>query len=1322
MTQQNDTAPLEGIAVVGMAGRFPGADSIAQFWQNLRDGKELVSTFTDEHLLSVGVDPSVLQDPSFVKAGVVCEGLDLFDADFFAMPPSEAKLTDPQHRLFLECAWQALEDAGYDPEKTRHRIGVFAGTGMNNYLLYNLASNPEVMRNWNVVQKLIASDKDFLATRVSYKLNLKGPSITIQTACSTSLVAVHLGCQSLLNGESDMVLAGGVTVHLPHSAGHLYEQGSILSPDGHCRAFDARAEGTVFSSGMGIVVLKRLADAVSDGDSIHAIIKGSCVNNDGAAKIGYTAPSVDGQAACIAEAQALAGVTGDEVTYVETHGTGTQLGDPIEVAALTKAFHRTTQNKNFCAIGSLKTNVGHMDAAAGVGGLIKTILAVENRTLPPSLNFEQPNPNIDFANSPFYVQQKSSEWMPPNGRRVAGVSSFGVGGTNAHVIVGDAPPIPSTKETDPWQVLTISAKTTGALEKATDNLVDFLAGHGDVNLADVAFTLQNGRKAFPHRRIVAAKNVEDAIQLLKSREPKRVFTGRQDQSDNPAVFMFPGQAAQFVNMGLEIYRTEKRFREEIDLCCSLLKPHLNFDLKDVLYPSTEKLDEATSQLNETWLTQPAMFAVEYASAKQWMHWGLRPAAMIGHSIGEYVAACLAGVFSLEDGLALVAARGRLMQSLPRGSMLAVLLTEEEVSKYLGPELSLAVVNGKTACVVAGPDPAIATLEETLTGQGIGCRVLPTSHAFHSHMMEPIAGPFVELFKNIKLGSPRIPYLSNVTGTWINPTQAQDPNYWARHLLQTVRFADGIGELMKQPHRIFLEIGPGSGLTSLATKHPGRSPETAVLPSFGYSREKTSDLAEIRAALGRFWLAGGRVDWSALHEGHTCHRISLPTYPFERRRYWIEGRTPTYQPIHEAETSGKDEESKLVRAGVAAAAGKSNEAVSPSDRPEMQTAYVAPSTEVHEKMATVWRGILGVEQIGIDDNFFELGGHSLLAVALARRVEQVFGKRLPLASLIEAPTIRQFSEFVGDGSKPSWSSLVPIQPVGPRSPLFLIHGAEGNVLLYRQLTQYLGPDQPVYGLQSKGLNGDGSFNTTIQDMASQYIKEIMALQPHGPYFLGGYCLGGVIALEMAQQLRAMGEEAGLVAMLDTYNLGAAVHPWFFLGTPVRFLQNLWFHGANLFSIPSANRKKFLREKIDIELTRFRIRLHAISHALQRLVGRNKQNRYPHLAVTKANDQAAARYVPKVYEGRVAVIRPKGNFLGLSSPTLGWDEIVPNGLEIHELPVRPKGMLVEPFSRLLAETLNLCLQNAPLSEERPRLGSTACVPPDGSSQRQEMEVHS
>jgi acyl transferase domain-containing protein len=890
MISPQEVEPTEGIAVIGMAGRFPGASSLVQFWKNLCEGVESVTTFADEQLISAGIEPSVIGAPNYVKAGVVLEGMDSFDAEFFKIPPREAELIDPQHRIFLESAWEALEDAGYDPDRTKLRIGVFAGAGPNNYFAYNLASNPDLMNSWNEFQRTIAIEKDYLTTRVSYKLNLKGPSIAIQTACSTSLVAVHLACQSLLNGDCDMVLAGGVFIKIPHIAGYVWEQGSILSLDGHCRAFDAMGQGTTFGSGAGIVVLKRVADALSDHDCIHAVIRASCLNNDGNAKIGYTAPSVDGQAAVISEAQALAGVTGDLITYIEAHGTGTSLGDPIEVAALTNAFRRTTQNKNFCALGSLKTNIGHLDAAAGIAGLIKVVLALENRTLPPSLNFKQPNPAIDFANSPFFVQQTLSRWQPASGWRVAGVSSFGFGGTNAHVIVEEAPPVAASENARPWQLLTISAKTSKALEKSTDNLANFLTEHKkEVNLADVAFTLQNGRKTFAHRRSLAARDVEDAIEILQSRNPKRVFTASQERSDGSVTFMFPGQAAQFVNMGLEIYLANKTFREVVDSCCDLLTPRLGFDLRQWLYPRADKAAEASEQLKQTAITQPAMFVIEYALAKLWMQWGLVPDAMIGHSLGEYVAACLAGVFHLEDALALVAARGRLMQSIPSGSMLAVRLGEEPIRQYLSEEISLAVVNGPSACVVAGPAGAIEALHRILAGKDIGCMLLQTSHAFHSRMMEPIVEPFRELFKSVRLSPPKIPYVSNLTGTWIDPAQFMDPNYWASHLLHTVRFADGIGELLKDSRRILLEVGPGQTLASLSKQSTGRPSDRVVLSSLGYTKDKASDLAEIKATLGQLWIAGARVDWEAFYRGQSRRRISLPTYPFQRRRYWIEGR-------------------------------------------------------------------------------------------------------------------------------------------------------------------------------------------------------------------------------------------------------------------------------------------------------------------------------------------------------------------------------------------------------------------------------------------------
>ena len=882
-----ETDQLDKIAVVGVAGRFPDAPNIETFWKNLCAGVESVTMFTDEQLLSAGVEPSLVEAPNFVKAGVLLDGVELFDARFFGYTPREAELTDPQHRLFLECAWEALEDAGYDPERTSLRIGVFAGSGTNSYFQKNLVTNPHLMTLLNYLQRLMVSDHDYLVTRVSYKLNLKGPSLTIQTACSTSLVATHIACQSLLNGECDMALAGGVSIKVPQIAGYLYQEGSTLSSDGRCRAFDASAQGMMPGSGVGIVVLRRLADALEDGDRVRAVIRGSAINNDGAVKIGYTAPSVEGQASVIAEAHAVAGLSADEITYVEAHGTGTTLGDPIEVAGLTQAFRRTSERQGFCAIGSVKTNIGHLGPAAGIAALIKVVLALQNGALPPSLNFQQPNPAIDFAHSPFHVQQTLSEWRPANGRRVAGVSSFGIGGTNAHAVLEEAPATDASGPSRPWQLLLLSANTTAALDKMSKNLGEHLKNHPSTSLADVAYTLQVGRKILPRRRMLVCQSLEDAVAVLESLDPRRVTSHQQEPVHRDVVFMFPGQGAQYANMSLELYRTEAEFQRQIDRCCEPLKVHLGVDLRDILYPRDEDVESASELLKQTLVAQPALFVIEYALAKLLMSWGVKPAALVGHSIGEYVAACLAGVFSLEDVLALVAARGRLMQSLPAGSMLAVSAAEEEISPLLNDRLSLAAVNGPSLCVVSGDTEAVKDLEEELSKKNVTCRHLHTSHAFHSRMMDPILSEFAREVEQADLHPPSLPIVSTVTGTWARAGEVATPGYWAKNLRQTVRFSKCVQELMKEPDRILLEVGPGTTLGTCARQHAGGSGKRIVLSSIRHPQEPTSDVAFILNTLGRLWLANVEVDWSGFYKNERRHRIPLPTYPFERQRYWIE---------------------------------------------------------------------------------------------------------------------------------------------------------------------------------------------------------------------------------------------------------------------------------------------------------------------------------------------------------------------------------------------------------------------------------------------------
>jgi acyl transferase domain-containing protein/thioesterase domain-containing protein len=905
----SEPEPL-AVAVVGMAGRFPGAKNVAEFWRNLRGGVESVRRFTDEELRAAGVSAELLADPSYVKAGVVLDDLEMFDAPFFGFNPRDASIMDPQHRNFLECAWEALEHAGHAPESFEGSIGVYAGSGMNTYLIYNLLTNRQLVESAGLfLLKQTGNDKDVLATRVSYQLDLRGPAINIQTACSTSLVAIHMACQNLLNHECDMALAGGVTIEFPHRTGYVYREGEILSADGHCRSFDNASSGTVFGSGLGIVVLRRLKDAIEDGDTIHAIVRGSAVNNDGSRKVGYLAPSVDGQAEVIAEALALAGVDAESISYIETHGTGTKVGDPIEISGLTQAYRESTGRNGFCAIGSVKSNIGHLDAAAGVTGFIKTVLALEHGEIPPSLHFEKPNPHIDFANSPFYVNAKLQEWKAGRTPRRAGVTSLGIGGTNAHVILEEAPEMERRKRQRPWQLLVLSAKSPAALEAACSNLAEHLKENPGISLRDVAFTLQAGRKAFPQRRALVCGDVQEAATVLRAANSQQVFTGVCEENDRPVVFLFSGQGSQYVNMGRDLYEGEPAFRKQIDYCSERLQPLLGLNLRGILYPDAGRAEEASELLNQTWITQPALFAIEYALAQMWLSWGIQPKAMAGHSIGEYVAACLAGVFSLDDALEITAVRGRLMQSVPAGAMVAVSLGQQELGGFLADRLSLAAVNDPGQCVVSGEFSEVEALEQRLAKRDVQFRRLRTSHAFHSAMMEPILQKFAGALKRFRLNAPAIPYISNLTGTWIAAQEAASPEYWAAHLRQTVRFADGLAELFQDPSRLFLEVGPGQVLSSLARQHPGRKSGQKVFASLRRLQEAASDQQFALTTLGQLWIAGKRVDWAGFHGTEPAGRVPLPTYPFERKRYWIEPGAPAQpaaqaqpQPVVKAEPS------------------------------------------------------------------------------------------------------------------------------------------------------------------------------------------------------------------------------------------------------------------------------------------------------------------------------------------------------------------------------------------------------------------------------------
>jgi acyl transferase domain-containing protein/acyl carrier protein len=895
MTETAGTGTETGleIAVIGLAARFPGAPDIARFWDNLENGRESITFFSREELAGSGVDAELLENPRYIGAKGVLEDADCFDAAFFGYSPGEAELMDPQVRIFHECVWTALEDAGYNPDPAagKHPIGCYAGaTNVAFWEAFSVLSGKTGA--FGDFQAEQFTNKDYLSTRIAYRFNFRGPALTVQTACSTSLVAVHLACQGLLGGECDMAVAGGVTVNQPANTGYLYQEGMVRSSDGHCRAFAAASDGTVFGDGAGVVILKRLHDALADRDHIYAVIKGSAINNDGLDKAGYTAPAIDGQAAVIRSALQMAEVQPETIGYVETHGTGTSLGDPIEIEGLKMAFN--TAKKGFCRIGSVKTNIGHLDTAAGIAGFIKTVLILKNRRIPASLNFQHPNPAIDFDSSPFTVNISSRPWQSNGGSPLrAAVSSFGIGGTNAHVVLEEAPvrQKPGESQQSQCRLFLISARSKAALERSARQLGEFFRAHPHISPADAAYTLQTGRGYFEHRRMVLCNGLDEAADAFSKNDGSGGHTFYSRQTNVPVVFMFPGQGSQYVDMSLGLYRHEPRFRRVMDRCFDILTPLYGFDLKGVLFTGSDTSAVPLSRqpgevVTDTEFAQPLLFAVEYALATLLMDWGIVPQAMTGHSIGEYTAACMAGVFSMEEALQLVSARGKAIQQAEKGAMTGVSMPEEEVHSLLEGrhELSLAAVNGPEQCVVSGTFAAIEALEKALAEQGTRFRRLHTSHAFHSAMLEPVLEDFTKKARNVNFKAPQIPYISNLSGNWISAAEAMNPDYWVRHVRETVRFGEGIGKLLQQEHALFLEVGPGRTLGSLVQQHSTVTANHRVLNLVRHPREDLDDYRYLLGRLGEMWLYGKAPDWSAFYTNQVRCRIHMPGYPFERQPF------------------------------------------------------------------------------------------------------------------------------------------------------------------------------------------------------------------------------------------------------------------------------------------------------------------------------------------------------------------------------------------------------------------------------------------------------
>jgi acyl transferase domain-containing protein/thioesterase domain-containing protein len=875
------------VAIVGMAGRFPGARSVAELWSLLAAGKEATQWLTPEELRAAGVAEADIGDSDYIRASLVLPDMEMFDADFFGFSRRDAAVLDPQHRHFLECAWEALEDAGHMPDRFDGAIGMFGGCGMQAYLPYNLMTNPQLVKSMGLfLLRHTGNDKDFLCSRVSYLLDLKGPSIGVQTACSTSLVAVHMAAQSLLSGECDMALAGGVSIELPHRQGYRYAEGEILAPDGHCRAFDNDAAGTIFGSGSGIVVLRRLEDAIRDRDNIHAVIRGSAVNNDGSRKAGYLAPSVDGQARAAVEALAVAGVEPGSVSYIEAHGTGTPVGDPIELAALAQAYG--SGGKGFCGIGSLKTNIGHLDTAAGVASLIKVALAMRRGLIPASLNFSKPNSRIDWAATPFQVLGEARPWPRGSAPRRAAVNSLGVGGTNAHVIVEEPPAVALGEAKDGgWHVVTLSARTPAALERLKAKWREFLEEPpADITLADAAYTTQVGRRSFEHRCASVARDFDDLRNVLASKNHPRCIVAKASTDAPGIALMFPGGGAHYPGAGRELLG-QPAFRRAVDECFRLMPADAPHDLRTRMFDCDASDAVAVTTLERPSYALPALFTIEYALAKLWESWGVKPAAVIGHSAGEYAAACIAGVMSLEDALSVVVVRGRLFEEVPLGAMLSVDLPEAQLRETMaGLDLDIAAINARDLCIASGPLQSISRLEKSLAEQGIEGRRLHINVAAHSRLLDGVLDAFRTHVSRIALKPPAIPFVSNLTGTWADAQTLVDPEYWVKHLRNPVRFSDGVRTLLEQPGTVLLEAGPGQGLCALARQNGAGQPR-AILASTAKARDAASDLEQMLSSAAGLWARGATPDWVALRGPGEPRRVSLPTYAFERQRHWIE---------------------------------------------------------------------------------------------------------------------------------------------------------------------------------------------------------------------------------------------------------------------------------------------------------------------------------------------------------------------------------------------------------------------------------------------------
>lgn len=1262
----DNQAQLESVAVIGISCRLPGANNVSDFWENIRQGRKCITFFSKDDLAKEGVPDEMVDDPDYVRAQGVIHDVKMFDAGFFDMTPREVQVTDPQHRLFIECSWEALEDAGYCQEKYDQEIGVFGSCYVNTYLKEHLTPN---QRLWDTVGELpimIGNDRDSLCTKAAFKLGLRGPAVTIQSACSSSLVALHTACRAVLVGDCGIALAGASSLGLLRRVGYLYEEGLLCSPDGNVRSFDEKAKGVVPGQGTVILALKKMSAALADGDRIYAKIKGSAINNDGSAKDGFTTYSAEGQAHVIRKAWKMAGIDPLSISYVESSSTGSTLGDKTEIAGLTKAYEEITDRKNFIPIGALKPNIGGLDTASGIAALLKVILMLKNHEIPPVANFKKSNPQVPFGDSPVFVNEKLRPWDHPDEHpRLAAVSAFGLGGTNAHIILEEHKENRKSTQSRSWELLTLSAKTDTALDALTNQLAHYLGKNPAASLSDVAYTLQIGRRHFAHRRVLVAESIPEAVIDLVNNS-HRVLSNHHVPVQRKVAFMFPGQGSQYMNMGEQLYRTEPVYRELVDQCWDMVRDRFPEFYEDL---SERDRRGRTARIHQTNITQLSLFIVEYSLAKLLMHWGIKPDAMIGNSTGEYVAAAIAEVFSLEDAIRMVIKRGQAMRDLPPGSMLFVVLSEEELLPRLNDKLSIAGVAAPNLCIVSGTREGISALRQSLTEEGIGCRRSFAPHAFHSFMVDPVVPIFAKMIEHVQFNPPKIPLISSVTGTWLTQEEATDHMYWARQLRRTVRFQQGVEVLLQEPHRVLLEVGPDKSLSAPALQSSAKTRGHLILGTMRHPQEEESDLHHLFQTLGRLWLVGVEIDWEAVHTGRRRLRTGLPFYPFERAPHWID-------PPEKKGTSLELESDELLL---------DHFDDDEHFRPNVGSNYAAPRDPVEQTIAATWSEYLGLEVVGIHDDFFELGGNSLIAVRLLADL----GKQLnvPLAThvLLQKRTVASLAEVVKESTANpdalnSDSPIVQIQLGHPKvNPLFMVHPIGGEIFWYVAITKYLGRNQPLYGFQAPSLVGKSEPFTGMEEQAAAYVAALRKFKPKGPYILGGASYGGNVAYEMAQQLIAAGEDVPLLVIVDSPAPGAM---------PSKFSDSaaiLYYLLEDKLPI-SVERLRELEPEEQMNYIMEEARMSGRTDALPPTLG------IPMFKTWMGHQKAMHEYKPKDYPGRVIFFRPT-EMMKVNPPNMHvpWIDMVKGGIEIHQTPGTHVTMLQEPHVPVLAKHLRKALRD-------------------------------